>query len=79
MTRAFLLSAALLLPLLGCASGSDAGAAATDDGPMAEYNKSLLAVGSAAPDVVLTDMDDREVKLSSLRGKTLLLNFWFYH
>lgn len=40
---------------------------------------SLLAVGAQAPDVNLLGMDDKEVPLSSLRGKTVLLNFWFFH
>ncbi len=40
---------------------------------------SLLSVGADAPDVTFIGMDDVEVKLSAYRGKTVLLNFWFYH
>jgi len=38
----------------------------------------LLAVGSAAPDVTLQRLDGPGYPLSSLRGKTVLLNFWFH-
>ena len=38
----------------------------------------LLAVGSAAPDVTLQRLDGPSYPLSSLRGKTVLLNFWFH-
>ncbi|MBC8329680.1 MAG: hypothetical protein H8E31_13155 [Planctomycetes bacterium] len=51
---------------------------AEDEG-VPPYEKDLLAVGAAAPDVVFTSMEDADFKLSSLRGKTVLLNFWFYH
>ncbi len=47
-------------------------------GPM-DPNAGLLAVGEDAPDVTLTDMDGNEFQLASLKGKTVLLNFWFYH
>ncbi len=33
-------------------------------------------VGSPAPEIVLQDLQGREVKLSDLRGKIVLLNFW---
>jgi peroxiredoxin len=44
----------------------NAHAAATDD-PW---------IGKVAPDFALTTLDGRIVKLSSLRGKVVLLNFW---
>ena len=40
---------------------------------------SLLAVGDEAPDVALQRLDGSTFSLSSLRGRTVLLNFWFYH
>lgn len=43
------------------------------------YEESLLPVGQAAPDVEFLGMDDKRYSLASLRGKTVLLNFWFYH
>ncbi len=43
------------------------------------WEAGLLAVGSDAPDVVFTSMEDTTYALSSLRGKTVLMNFWFYH
>ena len=33
-------------------------------------------VGAPAPEVVLTNLQGQEVKLSDLRGKIVLLNFW---
>lgn len=44
-----------------------------------DFEASLLAVGAEAPQVKFTDMDGKEVELSSLKGKTILMNFWFYH
>ena len=33
-------------------------------------------IGSPAPEIVLQDLQGREVKLSDLRGKVVLVNFW---
>lgn len=44
-----------------------------------DFETSLLAVGAKAPNVVMTDMADKEVSLASLQGKTVLINFWFFH
>lgn len=37
---------------------------------------SKLAVGSVAPEISLNDPNGKEIKLSSLRGKVVLLDFW---
>jgi hypothetical protein len=42
-------------------------------------DSSLPSLGSGAPDVTLQRLDGSSYALSSLRGKTVLLNFWFYH
>ena len=65
MRPMFLAGAVLLLAALACSGGG--------------LEASLLATGSQAPDVTLTGMDDHDLALSSLRGKTLLINFWFFH
>jgi thiol-disulfide isomerase/thioredoxin len=36
----------------------------------------VKSVGSPAPDFSLLDLEDKEVKLSQLKGKAVLLNFW---
>jgi thiol-disulfide isomerase/thioredoxin len=38
--------------------------------------RATLAVGSPAPDLAATDLDGQPVKLSALRGHTVLLDFW---
>jgi len=50
-----------------------------ENDPMAEMNASLVNVGAVAPDVTVTGMDDKAMKLADLKGKTVLLNFWFFH
>jgi len=41
------------------------------------YNaEKLLAVGSPAPDIIQNDPNGNPVKLSSLRGKVVLVDFW---
>jgi len=37
---------------------------------------SFLSVGSEVPDIVLKDIHGKEVKLSSLKGKYVLIDFW---
>lgn len=46
-------------------------------GGATERNSPLA--GKAAPDVQLVGADGERFALSTLRGKTVLLNFWFYH
>jgi len=36
-----------------------------------------LGVGDAAPNFTLTTLDGKQVSLSSLRGKPVMLNFWY--
>lgn len=50
-----------------------------EGGVLPDFEEDLLSVGAMAPEVTLQDMEDREFSLASLRGKTVLLNFWFYH
>ena len=35
-----------------------------------------LAVGYTAPELTITDLDGQEIRLSELRGKPVLVNFW---
>ena len=58
-----------LAALLACTSG----------GGSADLEADLVPAGSPAPDVTVIGMDEAPIALSSLRGKTLLVNFWFYH
>ncbi|TAH39556.1 MAG: hypothetical protein EYC70_01855 [Planctomycetota bacterium] len=50
-----------------------------EDGGGFDMEASLLAVGSAAPDARMTGMDGQALTIAGLRGKTVLLNFWFRH
>jgi cytochrome oxidase Cu insertion factor (SCO1/SenC/PrrC family) len=56
------------------ASPSCAGSSGLDD-----LEATLLPAGAAVPDVTVTGMDDQPLALASLRGQTVLVNFWFYH
>ncbi|WP_143157510.1 peroxiredoxin family protein [Rubritalea squalenifaciens] len=54
-----------------------------DAGTLAQLETKLmqleqLVVGGVAPDIVGTDQDDQEFKLSDYRGKVVLLDFWGY-
>jgi hypothetical protein len=44
-----------------------------------DFEAGMLEVGAEAPAVTLIGLDDVEFTLASLRGKTVLLNFWFFH
>ena len=55
----------LMVALAGC-SKEQKGAA----------GKPVAQEGSQAPDFTLTSLDGQEVRLSSLKGKVVLLNFW---
>ena len=50
------------------------GASAQDKLPVA--GRHAVKLGELAPDFQLQDLDGRFVKLSDLRGKVVLLNFW---
>jgi len=41
-----------------------------------QTNKSTLEVGSLVPDIILKDINGKEIALSSLRGKVVLIDFW---
>lgn len=60
----------LLFGTLACGDYSGSGSTSA-------YGTGLLAAGTTVPDVTLTDLDGHAFPLSSLRGKTVLLNFWF--
>ncbi|MCH2111854.1 MAG: redoxin domain-containing protein, partial [Planctomycetes bacterium] len=50
-----------------------------EGGSPSDFEASLLAVGTDAPDVQFTTMDGKEASLADYKGKQVLLNFWFYH
>src|SRR6185312_613814 len=40
-------------------------------------NDKVLKIGSEAPDFTVADLNGKMYKLSDLKGKTVVLNFWF--
>jgi len=42
----------------------------------AQLVKIGTAIGDEAPDIVMAGLDGKEIKLSSLRGKLVLIDFW---
>lgn len=48
------------------------------DPAMAEYNEGLIERGDALPDITVRTLDGRTASTASMRGKTVLLNLWYY-
>jgi len=71
MMRPWIVGTALCL--MAAVAGVD-GVSAQDMLPVA--GRSVVKLGEPAPDFQLQDLDGRFVKLSDLRGKVVLLNFW---
>ncbi|MBB6053991.1 TlpA family protein disulfide reductase [Armatimonas rosea] len=44
--------------------------------PVAAERKPLLAVGTPAPDFTVMTLEGKPIKLSDLRGKTVVMDFW---
>ena len=55
---------------------NDSEAAHADDRRMLSRAAPLTFTGSSVADFTLPDLDAREVTLSNLRGKVVLLDFW---
>jgi peroxiredoxin len=45
-------------------------------GPAAPAKPATLAAGAVAPDFVMRDINDKEVRLSDFKGKVVVLDFW---
>jgi peroxiredoxin len=54
------------------AAGGGGGAAAAP----APARSALLAAGATAPDFVMRDVNDKEVRLADFKGKVVILDFW---
>lgn len=77
-----LIVAAVVLLLRGlltpaAPTGATPGRAASSPAPTATAASADPLVGHYAPDVTLRDLHDKLTPLSSLRGKVVLLNFWY--
>ena len=42
-------------------------------------DETLIPIGELAPDVTFQDLEGNDVELDGLRGRTVYLDFWFYH
>jgi len=78
---AILLLGALLLAVVGCMGGSRnfsaAGESKANASPAPAASTSAAPrVGNEAPDFALEDLNGQTVRLSDLRGKPILINFW---
>jgi peroxiredoxin len=74
MHRAFRLGPVLIVVLLATLASSCARKTTASIGMV--QPKAAAAVGQAAPDFCLNDVDGKLVQLSQYRGKAVLLNFW---
>ena len=77
-----LVVAAIILLLRGLLTPASPGSATTGQKTLGASATATAApaaplVGHYAPDVTVRDMHDRLTPLSSLRGKVVLLNFWY--
>ncbi len=75
MKRIFLTALSLLLcfSLVSCAKGDKN---LSDNSEKAESNPKDNAEAITAPDITVYTLEGEEVKLSDLRGKPVVLNFW---
>ena len=71
LTRRFLLGSALALAATAAGLATLSGPAVAQEG---KDTKSLK--GQAAPDFNLKTLDGKDVKLSALKGKVVLIDFW---
>jgi cytochrome oxidase Cu insertion factor (SCO1/SenC/PrrC family) len=74
------LGSLLALAGLFAACGRGSGGSGADANPaMAKYNEGLVERGDTLPDISAVTLDGQPVTNASLRGKTVLLNLWFFH
>jgi len=73
------LATALLAALAHAAAAAGPGAGRPGAGRMGALREQFTSrfVGTKAPEFALFDMAGRTVRLSDLRGKVVLLNFWY--
>jgi len=68
--------AAVVFALTGCATGGQGGGGGGSGGGNSRGGPSAGDVGRPAPDLVVERLDGKALKLSSLRGKVVLLDVW---
>ena len=76
-TRAIIITAAVLIAIGLVLKGLLTPATPSIASPDATPGPSAPVVGHYAPDITLRDLSNNPVKLSSLRGKVVALNFWY--
>jgi thiol-disulfide isomerase/thioredoxin len=73
---AFFLSLTLALAFTQACSAEPGGPGASDAGGEAAPAAEAESPREIAPEFTLTDLDGREVELTALRGRTVILDFW---
>lgn len=71
-----LVMAAALAPVVASAQNNAPASANASADLDAKYATDLLAQGTEAPDIALKTIDGRAFKLSDLRGRYVVLDFW---
>jgi len=66
-----------LLTSLGCGSNDEQEPAASAEQEAAqEAASTAFGIGNPAPDFALSDINGNEIRLSSLKGKVVIVDFW---
>lgn len=72
----YVLVAALVVGIVGFVTEQEFDISTDQEEGLAPASEVGIKVGMIAPDFTLNDLQGNEVKLSDLRGQTVMINFW---